>query len=138
MGDIDDVFVGTDTIVRWNFKIRELVAFACQPPTGVRGSDNGALLLGPLEGVEAERRPVVFGVAAGIHLVFELEEAKVAALMRAEAGDFDVVSEEIRMLGDFVVLAGEEFFLVIEAWSPSEVGADFQSSPRMCRIMSGA
>ena len=49
-----------------------------------------------------------------------------AGAVRAEAGDFDVVAQQVRIARDFVVLAGEELLLVIEAGSPGEIAADLQ------------
>ena len=69
---------------------------------------------------------MVLGVAAGIHLVLEAEEAEVAGAVRAEAGDLDVVTEEIGVPGDLVVLPGEELLLVIEARTPGQVAADLE------------
>src|SRR5207302_2365011 len=97
-----------------------------QSPAGVCGAADGALLFGPAQSVEAERWPMFVGIAAGVHLVFEAEETEVAALMGAESGDFDVVANEVGIAGEFVDLASEELLLVIEAWAPGEIAADFQ------------
>src|SRR5688572_10209893 len=47
-------------------------------------------------------------------------------LMRAEAGDFNVIAKQVRILGNLVILASEELLLIVEAWAPGQVGADFQ------------
>ena len=64
--------------------------------------------------------------AAGIHLVLEPQQDEVAGLVRAEAGHFDVVAEQVGILGNFVVRPAEELFLVIEARTPGQVRADLQ------------
>ena len=69
---------------------------------------------------------MVLRVAAGIHLVLEPQQAQVPALVRAEAGDLDVVAQHVGVEGNLVVLAGEELLLVVEARPPSEVRADLQ------------
>src|SRR5215475_7957322 len=46
--------------------------------------------------------------------------------MGAEAGDLDIVVEQVGILGNAIVLAGKEFFLEIEARSPGEIAADFE------------
>ena len=46
--------------------------------------------------------------------------------MRAEAGDLDVVAEQVGALRDGVDLAGEELLLEVEARAPGQVAADLQ------------
>src|SRR5688500_12179535 len=65
-------------------------------------------------------------IAARMRLFLEAEEAAMPGLVRAEAGDFDVVAKDVRVFGFGVVFAGEEFLLVIEAGAPGEIRADFQ------------
>ncbi len=84
------------------------------------GADHCALLLRPFKSVEPESGPVMLGLAAGIHLVLETEQAQVPGLMRAEARHLDVVSKQVRVFGDLVDLADEELFLVIEAGTPGQ------------------
>ena len=38
---------------------------------------------------------MVLGFAAGIHLLLQPQQAKMAGLVRAEAGDFDVVAQQV-------------------------------------------
>lgn len=59
-------------------------------------------------------------------LFLEAKEAKVTGAMGAKAGNFDIIAEQVGISGDFVDFPGEELFLVIESWSPGEVGPDFQ------------
>src|SRR5207247_7714148 len=80
----------------------------------------------PAEGVEAEGRPVLVRVAAGIDLLLEAQQAEVAGLVRAEAGDLDVVAQQVREPRHLVHRAGEELLLVIEAWAPGQGAADLQ------------
>ena len=49
-----------------------------------------------------------------------------SALVRAEAGDLDVVAQHVGMNGNLVVFAGEELLLIIEARPPRQVRADLQ------------
>src|SRR6267142_723515 len=46
--------------------------------------------------------------------------------MRSESGDFDVVAQDVWILRYFVILAGEELLLIVEAGPPGEIRADFQ------------
>src|SRR5438552_4507779 len=49
-----------------------------------------------------------------------------AGVVRAKAGDFDVITEQIGILRNFVHSAAEELLLIIEAWTPGEIRADLQ------------
>ena len=42
-----------------------------------------------------------------------------------ETADFDVVSQQIRKIGNLVVLPGEKLLLIIEARTPSEIRPHF-------------
>src|SRR5262245_52824384 len=46
--------------------------------------------------------------------------------MGAESGNFDIVPQQIRILGNWIVLAAEKLLLIIEAWPPGEIRTDFQ------------
>ena len=85
-----------------------------------------ALFLRPAERVEAQRGPMQLGFAAGIHSVLEPEQTQMSGLMRTKAGDFDVITQQVRILRNLVVLAGEKLFLVIETRPPRQIAADFQ------------
>src|SRR5262249_14708505 len=97
-----------------------------QTPARVCGADECALFLRPLERVEAECRPMRGGIATGIHLLAELEEAEMAALVRTEAADLHVVAEQKRILRGLVFGACEELLLIVEAGAPREIRADLE------------
>src|SRR5436190_380337 len=90
-----------------------------------RAADS-ALLFGPTQAVQAKGRPMVLRFATGIDLFLEAEQTEMPRVVRAEAGDFDVVTEQIRVLRNFVHRAAEELLLVIEARAPGEIRADLQ------------
>src|SRR5437879_2782904 len=90
------------------------------------GSADCPLFLRPAKAVQAKRRPMRVRIAPGINLVLEPKQNEMAGVLRAEAGNFDVVTEQIRILRNFVHRAAEELFLIIEAWTPGEIRADLQ------------
>src|SRR5688572_5792654 len=92
----------------------------------MRRTRHRALFLGPAERVQAERGPVLRGVAARIHLLLQAQEAEVSVAMRTEAGDLDVVAEQIRVLGDLVVRGAEKLLLIIKVRAPREIRANLQ------------
>jgi hypothetical protein len=49
-----------------------------------------------------------------------------AGIMGAKAGDFDVVAEQVWILGNLVHCAAKELLLVIETRAPCEIRADLQ------------
>src|SRR4051794_21895819 len=49
-----------------------------------------------------------------------------AAFMRTEAGDFDVITQQIRRMRNDVFATGEKLLLIIEARPPGEVRTDLQ------------
>ena len=69
---------------------------------------------------------MVFGIPAGIHLLLQSQETEVARLVRSETGYLHVIAQEIGILGDRVVLAGEKLLLIVETGSPGEIRADLQ------------
>ncbi len=69
---------------------------------------------------------VVGGVAAGRGLLAQAQQAQVTGLVRTEAGDLDIVADQVGGLGDGVFGTGEELLLVVEARTPGEGGADFE------------
>ena len=143
VGDVDDVFAGTDAIegrhdVVWQFirggwKSEFVCLSACgiafskrlQAPAAVSGAGERSLFLCPFQRVEAQRGPVRGGVAAGIHLLLEFQEAEMAALVTAEAADLDIITQQEGEARFLVFGAGEELLLIIKTRSPGEVGADF-------------
>lgn len=89
-------------------------------------ADECALFFCPAQRVEPERRPVLTRVATGIHLVFELQQAEVSALVRTKTTYLDIVAQDIGKRGDLVVGSGEKLFLIIEARAPGEIRTDLQ------------
>src|SRR5947208_3104029 len=51
-------------------------------------------------------------------------------LMRAEARDFNIVAQEVRVLRNFVHVSTKELLLKIEAWTPGQIATDFQIFPQ--------
>ena len=49
-----------------------------------------------------------------------------ARLVGAKPGNLDIVAEQIGELGDNIVFAGEELFLIVETRPPSKVGTDLE------------
>src|SRR5438309_1436174 len=84
-----------------------------------------SLLFGPAQRVQTKRGPMFIGIAAGINLLLQTQQAKMAGLMRAEAGDFDVIAQQVWILRNLVHLSAEELLLEIEAWAPGQIAADF-------------
>src|SRR5262245_32332118 len=69
---------------------------------------------------------MIVRVAARIVPLLESEQAEVPRAMRAEARNLDVVAQQVGIARDFIVLAGEELNLVIEARTPGEIAAYLQ------------
>ena len=126
VGHIHDVFIGADAVEFGHVVIRQLAAFDLQTPARMGRTADGPLLFGPAQRVEAERGPMVFGIAAGINLIFEPQQTEMAGIVRAEARDFDIVTEQVGILGDFVHGPAKELFLIIETRPPSQIRAHFQ------------
>ncbi len=126
VGDVHDVLVGADPIVGRDLVVGEFVARDAEPPARVGRPHHRALLLGPAQGVETEGGPVVLGLATGVNLVLEAQEAEVSGTVRAKAGDLDVVAQEVGILRYLVVLPGEKLLLVVETRSPGQVAADLE------------
>ena len=61
-------------------------------------ADDRALFFCPTKRVEAESWPVIFGRASWVHLIGESEEDEMAGLVGAEAGDFDIIAEQVGVL----------------------------------------
>ena len=49
-----------------------------------------------------------------------------AALVGAKSRHLNIIAQQVRILGNLVVLTGEELLLVIEAGSPCEVATDLE------------
>src|ERR1051326_195795 len=126
MGYINNVFVRADAIERWNNVIGQRTGLHLEAPTGVRRPADRALSLGPAQRIQAECRPMILGVATGIDFLLQAQQAQVAGIVRAEARHFDVIAEQIRILGDFIHRAAKKLLLVIEAGAPREVRPNFQ------------
>src|SRR5947207_1507755 len=90
------------------------------------GAANRTLFLRPTQSVQAERGPMIVGIAAGINFLSQTQEDQVSGLMRAEAGDLDIVAEQVGILRDLVDRAAEKLLLIIEAGTPGQVCADLQ------------
>src|SRR6266516_7192316 len=88
-----------------------------------------SLFLRPAQRVQAERRPVLVGIAARINLLLEPQQTEMAGLMRAESRNLHIIVKQIRPHRDLVIFTSEKLFLVIEARSPGEVAADLQILP---------
>src|SRR5262249_33462087 len=119
--DINDVLVGTDSVVLRDRVVRQIVGTVgafdsllrrSQSRPGMRRPDDRSLLLGPPERVQSQGRPVPVRFAAGVIALGQSEQAEVTRAMRAEAGDFDVVAQQVGELRDLVILAREELQLV--------------------------
>ena len=64
--DVHDILVRADAVKGGNDILREFEARRPESECRVGGTAHGALLLGPAQGIEAQRRPVVLGSAARI------------------------------------------------------------------------
>src|SRR5438128_12545844 len=92
----------------------------------MRRAHHGTLSFGPPQRIQTERWPVLFRITTGINLLFQAEQAQMPRLMRAESGHLDIVMKQVWILRNFVVAAGKELFLIIEAWPPGQVAAYLQ------------
>src|SRR5437016_4447329 len=126
MSDIDDVFVGADAIVSGHIEIRDLLAFHGESITGMGRAGYCALFFGPAQGVQSKSRPMALRITARINLLLQAQQTEMAGLMRAEAGDLDVIAEQVGIARNFVHLAAEELLLIIETRAPGQVASDFQ------------
>jgi len=133
VGHVHDELHRPDTVERGQVEMRQsmrAVTAGCatiechQARTAVCGPGDRTLLLGPAQGVESERRPMVLGLTSVGDLVAELEQVQVAGEMRAEAADLDIIAHEIRIAADVVRPAGEELFLIVETRAPGQAAAD--------------
>ena len=126
MGNVGDVFVGTNAVERRHLVGRQCRAGLVESPAGMCRANERTLPLGPAEGVQAKLGPMMLGIAAGEHLLAQTKQAQMAGLVRTEAGDLDIVSQQIGKLGDQVILAGEKLLLIVETRSPGQVRADLE------------
>ena len=126
MGDIDNIFVGADAVVRRHGVIRERITIDFQTPAGMRGTDDCALPFRPAQSVQAQRGPMFVGIAARINLLLQPQKTEMAGLVRTEARDFDVITQQVRVLRDLVHLSAKKLLLKIETWSPGQIAAHFQ------------
>ena len=69
---------------------------------------------------------MVLGIAPGIHLLLESQQAEMTTLMRPETRNFNIIAQEVRIDGNLVILAGKKLFLVIEARTPGKVRSDLE------------
>src|SRR5258708_29325469 len=81
MGHVHHILIRPDSVIRrnrigWDCSLRGLNSVA-----GMGRATNGPLLLGPLESIEPEGRPVLPGIAAGIYLLLEPQKAEMPGLM---------------------------------------------------------
>src|SRR2546426_7973815 len=114
------------SIERRQVIIGKLITLHRQAPTGMRRTYDGPLLFRPAQRVQTQGGPVVFGIAAGVNLFLEPEQTKMPRLVRTEAGNFNIISQQVRILRDLVDMTAEELFLKIETRTPGEIAADFQ------------
>ena len=126
MGDVDNVFIGADTVVGRHLVVGELVQIEIDAVARVGRAANGALLLGPLEGVKSKGGPMLVGVATRIDLIAEPQQHEMPRSMRTEAGHLHVVAHGVGVGRALVGRPREELLLVVEARSPGQHAAYFE------------
>ena len=68
---VNNVLAGSNPVEWWDFVARKLLALDANPPARMSRSTHGALFLGPLQGVQAQGRPMVLGITAGMNLLLQ-------------------------------------------------------------------
>src|SRR3989442_34365 len=126
LGLKDQDYPGTKRIEDWPSWGVPILRWAKAQDAGGRIADDGILGLGPAKNRDAPARPVFNPLRAGVVLVLESEQAKVAGWARREAGDFDVVPHHVTAGRKAVRLSFEESFLEIPARAPGQHVADVQ------------
>ena len=81
MRHIHNVLVRSNPIERRHVIVGKFITLDRQAPTGMGRTYDRPLFFCPAQRVQAERGPVVFGIATGINFFFEPEQTKMSRLM---------------------------------------------------------
>src|SRR5688572_1198431 len=95
MSDVNNVFVRADAAEFGNNIIRQVRRLDFEAPSAVRGTADGTLLFCPAKRIQAEGWPMMHGIAARIHLLFEAQQAEMPGLVRTKSGNFDIVAKQV-------------------------------------------